>query len=56
MTRASVGGAEGREATKGGDGRGIGDGGRGLMAERSVSREEGDVGGMTRMRPSKLTA
>ena len=54
-TRASVGGAEAREATEGGDGRGIGDGARGLMtAERSVSKADEDVGGTTRVRPSKL--
>ena len=54
-TRASVGGAEAREATEGGDGRGIGHGARGLMtAERSVSRADEDVGGTTRVRPSKL--
>ena len=57
MTRAGVGGGEGREATEGGEERGIGEGGRGLTAaERSASRpsEDVDVGGATRVRPSKL--
>jgi hypothetical protein len=32
------------------------DSGIGLMADRSASREEEDVGGTTRVRPSKLMA
>ena len=57
MTRASVGGGEGRDATEG-EVRGAGEGGRGLMAaERSASSgEEEDVGGTVRVRPSKLMA
>ena len=54
MMWASVGRAAAREATKGGEERGIGEGGRGLMAERSASSGEEDVGGSTRVRPSRL--
>ena len=56
MTRAGVrGGAEGREARKGGEGSAEGAEGRGLMAaERSASRGEGEEMGWTRVRPSSF--
>ena len=48
MRRAEVGGGEdaGSEAVE--------DSGIGLMADRSASREEEDVSGTTRVRPSRL--
>ena len=55
MIRAGVGGGEDREATEGADERWSGGGSRGMMAaERSASKEEEVVGGMIRVRPSKL--
>ena len=53
ITRASVGGGEGREVTGGEEVRGAGDGGAGLMAaERSASSGEEETVGTSRVRPS----
>ena len=53
MRRAGVGGGEGSEVTEGGEERGAGDKGKGMIAaERSASRGEDETVGVTRVRPA----